>query len=545
MTSRWLSQKHQAAILLLMVAGLALTCALTSIRWVGTTFPGFFVMANQVIPSISLPHWTIADHSRLYQHVVVAVNGQAIETSAALYAAVQSAPPGAVFTYTLEKNGRQEQVVLASLPFTVKDYLLLFGLYLFSGLALVVIGVGVWLLKPDAPASLALLAFGLAGGIFAISAADLYRPHWFFRLHVLGEAFFPAGLLHLALVFPVDRARPCYPKVVLLPYVIALGLALVYEFSLYAPSTYSLVHNLCMVYAGFGGVALLGSAIWAYTVPDSYLTRQKIRVLLIGFLSGFALPALLMLTSGLTGGEIAVNYAGFTAFLFPLSLGYAIVKHDLFEIDGLLKRGIYYLTLTTTLALAYLLCIILLSLEFGPSDRASSSLFPLVFALAVALLLNPLKEVLQKGIDRVFFRLRYDPKKVLEVTSATFAATLRREDVCFLLWRTIQHTVNVHQGGIFLLAPEKNRYTQVYPPSMAPLMLPITHPLLQRLQQEEGRPLSLFRLQENGKSLGENETVGQERSPLPRRAAASFTLQREPHRRGYLRTQGIGDFLLH
>jgi signal transduction histidine kinase/CheY-like chemotaxis protein/HPt (histidine-containing phosphotransfer) domain-containing protein len=514
MTSRWLSQKHQAAILLLMVAGLALTCALTSIRWVGTTFPGFFVMANRVIPSISLPHWTIADHSRLYQHVVVAVNGQAIETSAALYAAVQSAPPGAVFTYTLEKNGRQEQVVLASLPFTVKDYLLLFGLYLFSGLALVVIGVGVWLLKPDAPASLALLAFGLAGGIFAISAADLYRPHWFFRLHVMGEAFFPAGLLHLALVFPVDRSRRCCPKVVVLPYVIALGLALAYEFYLYAPSTYSVVHNLCMIYAGLGGVALLGGAIWAYTVPDSYLTRQKIRVILIGFLSGFALPALLMLTSGLTGGGIAVNYAGFTAFLFPLSLGYAIVKHDLFEIDGLLKRGIYYLTLTTTLTLAYLLCIILLSLGFGPSDRASSSLFPLVFALAVALLLTPLKEVLQKGIDRVFFRLRYDPKKVLEATSTAFAATLQREDVFFLLWRTIQHTVNVHQGGIFLLAPEKNRYTQVYPSSMSPPMLPITHPLLQRLQQEEGRPLSLFRLQENGKSLGENEMVGQERSPF-------------------------------
>ncbi|NOT54236.1 MAG: response regulator [Deltaproteobacteria bacterium] len=513
MTNRWLSQKHQAAILLLMVAGLALTCTLTSIRWVGTTFPGFFVMANRVIPSISLPHWTIAEHSQFYQYMVVAVNGQAIATSAALYTAVQSAPPGTVFRYTLEKNGQQEQVALASLPFTVRDYLLLFGLYLFSGLALVVIGVGVWLLKPDAPASVALLAFGLAGGIFAITAADLYRPHWFFRLHVLGEAFFPAGLLHLALIFPVDRARHCCPKVLVLPYVIALGLALVYELYLYAPNTYSFVHNLCMIYAGLGGVALLGGAIWAYTVPDSYLTRQKIRVILIGFLSGFALPALLMLTSGLTGGGIAVNYAGFTAFLFPLSLGYAIVKHDLFEIDGLLKRGIYYLTLTTTLTLAYLLCIILLSLGFEPSDNASSSLFPLAFALAVALLLNPLKEVLQKGIDRVFFRLHYDPKKVLEATSTAFAATLQREDIFFLLWRTIQHTVNVHQGGIFLLAPEKTRYIQVHPSSMTPPMLPISHPLLLRLQQEEGRPLALFHLQENDKSLTEHEMASQDRPP--------------------------------
>ena len=37
--------------------------------------------------------------------------------------------------------------------------------------------------------------------------------------------------------------------------------------------------------------------------------------------------------------------------LFPVSLGYAIVKHDLFEIDAMLKRSLYYLTLTVILAL--------------------------------------------------------------------------------------------------------------------------------------------------------------------------------------------------
>jgi signal transduction histidine kinase/DNA-binding response OmpR family regulator len=301
---------------------------------------------------------------------------------------------------------------------------------------------------------------------------------------------------------------------VALPYIVALSLGLVYELYLYDPDTYSLVHNLCMIYAGLGGVILLSSAIWAYIASDSYLIRQKIRVILVGFLSGFALPALLMLTSGLTGGEIAVNYAGFTAFLFPLSLGYAIVKHDLFEIDAFLKRGIYYLILTTTLTLTYLLCVTLLNLGFRSSDSASSPLFSLMFALAVALLLNPLKEVLQKGIDRVFFRLRYNPKKTLEVTSTAFAATLQREDVFFLLWRTIQYTVNVHQGGIFLPTPDKKHYTQVYPPTETPSVLPIAHPLLRRLQQEKGRPLSLFRMQQSGNSSEEDEAFDQGRTPF-------------------------------
>ena len=68
-----------------------------------------------------------------------------------------------------------------------------------------------------------------------------------------------------------------------------------------------------------------------------------------------------MFSSGVTGGEVAVNYAGFTAFLFHLSLGYAVVKHDLFEIDAMLKKGVYYFTLTVTLTLTYIVFVALLN----------------------------------------------------------------------------------------------------------------------------------------------------------------------------------------
>jgi signal transduction histidine kinase/CheY-like chemotaxis protein len=511
-SNRWLSQKGKAALFLFIAGGLALTCTLTSAGWIGTSFPGFFVIANRVIASVSLSHWSIASHSQLHQHTVVAVNGALVETAADVYAAVQQVPPGTSLTFTLEKNGQQEQVTLPSQPFAFRDYVLLFGLYIFSGMALVLIGVGVWVLKPEASASFPLLSFGLAGGTFALTGADLYGPHWFFRLHVLSEAFFPAALVHVALVFPVDRSRHCRPAVLALPYIIALGLGLVYELYLYDPDIYLYIHNLCMVYAGLSGFALLSGTTWAYMTTDSYLIRQKIRVVLIGFLSGLMLPALLMLTSGITGGEIAVNYAGFTAFLFPLSLGYAIVKHDLFEIDALLKRGIYYLTLIVTLTLTYLACVTFLNLTLRSSESVISPLFSLVFALAIALLLNPVKESLQTIIDRVFFRLHYDPKQVLEVTSTAFAATLRLEEIIFLIWRTIQYTVGVKHGGLFLLVSDKTHYRQVYPPVEETITLPSTHPLIQRIQQREGQPLSPYHLTESEISREEREALERELS---------------------------------
>ena len=38
-----------------------------------------------------------------------------------------------------------------------------------------------------------------------MTAADLYGPHWFFRVHVVAESMLAAGFIHLALVFPTDR----------------------------------------------------------------------------------------------------------------------------------------------------------------------------------------------------------------------------------------------------------------------------------------------------------------------------------------------------
>jgi len=344
-------RKGCAAALVLAALGLALTCGITSPRWIGTPFPGFFIMANRVVASVSLPHWPVANHSHIYQHAMVAVNGQALKTSEELYATVRQLPPGSAVTYTLEKHGQTSQVTLPSQTFTLKDYCLLFGAYFFNGLTLILIGLGVWLLKPVTPASRALLSLSLALGVFFITAVDLYSPYWFFRVHVLSEAFFPASLVHLALVFPADHLRRYRSLSLSVPYLIAFTLTVAYEAFLYHPAAYSFIHNLCMVYAGIGGLALLAGMIANYWTTVSMLIRQRIRVILLGCFSGYAFPAVLMLVSGVGGGEVAVNYAAFTAFLFPLSLGYASVKQDPFEIDTMVKRGIGSLALIALVVL--------------------------------------------------------------------------------------------------------------------------------------------------------------------------------------------------
>ena len=42
-----------------------------------------------------------------------------------------------------------------------------------------------------------------------------------------------------------------------------------------------------------------------------------------------------------------------TGFVFPLSIGYAVARHDLFEADRFVKRTVVYAALTSIVSLAY------------------------------------------------------------------------------------------------------------------------------------------------------------------------------------------------
>lgn len=499
--------KLRATTLALIALALASICTINSTRWIGSTFPGFFVMSNRVIASVTLPHWPPSNRE-LFQHEVIAIDGRLVATPQDLYKRISKSPAGTRFVYTLRKDGTRSFYTAASINFTSRDYLLIFVPYLVSGLGLALIGIAVWYSKPEAPASLALLIGGLTGGLFAITGTDLYSPYWFFRLHVLGEAFFPASLLmHLAIVFPVDRFRHHRRLLLSIPYVVAAVLGITYEVFLYRPGTYTLVHDLCMDYTGLGGASLLTAVGWDFFTSDSQLVRQRIRVLLLGLVCGFAYPGFLMFYSGITGGEVPVNYAGFTVILFPLSIGYAIVQHDLFEIDAFLKQSAYYMTISVTLALGYLGFLAVTDWGLHSSAIARSTYFPLLFTLIVVVFLNPIKDAVQQTVDRIFFRLRYNPKKMLELTSAMLTSTLQLEDIVSFVWETIRSTTGINSGGIFVRSAPARGYERVFPVANDGPVLEEGDPLLAEFSDCGGRIILRHDLDEDPRAGQKREVI--------------------------------------
>ncbi len=521
----------------LVAVALATRCTVTSARWVGRSFPGFMLLDNRVIASIGLAHWN--GGRDLYQEQVVAVNGHPVSATPEAYARVEELPVGTPIHYRLRSaGGAEREVTVVSQRFGVFDWLLLFGAYLLNSVVYLASGLVVWVLRPRAPLGLALLAFGGTGALWMLTAQDLYGPADFFRLHVVGEALFPAATAHLALVFPSMHPLSHFAW---LGYALSLALLVPYQALLYLPRPYFLFHNLCMLYLGIVGGLFGVRLVHEYLRGRSQLVRQRFRTVTLGTLVGISVPGVIFLTSALTGGGVAVNVAGFTGFIFALAVAYAVVKHDLFEIDAMLKRGAYYILLTGAVAVAYAAAIALFNLAL-PGGITGSAAFPVLFTLAVVMLFDPLRTFLQGVVDRVFFRTSYDGAQVLEAVGAELGSALTRDHIARLVRNGVDGAIPNARTRLFVGSVRDGLHEvggdATVPDLLAPLLTP-------------GRVLTAFDSAESYPDPGGAERVRDTLSALQAEVAVPLWLHGElvglltagPKRSGLFYTAGDAAFL--
>ena len=100
----------------------------------------------------------------------------------------------------------------------------------------------------------------------------------------------------------------------------------------------------------------------------------------------------------------------------PVSIGVAILKYRLYDIDRIISRTLAYAIITGLLVGVYAGLVLLTTQVF----RVHSSVAVAASTLAAAALFNPLRRRVQRAVDRRFNRARYDADQ----TVAAFAARL-------------------------------------------------------------------------------------------------------------------------
>lgn len=178
----------------------------------------------------------------------------------------------------------------------------------------------------------------------------------------------------------------------------------------------------------------IASQFYRYRRVSNAVQRQQTKwvvvalLVLFGLLILNAMPLLLPVLRN-SGAPLAILLPLFSlladiAFLlFPLSIGMAILRYRLWDVDLLIRRTLVYGALTATLLVIYIITVVLLQSLIGRISGSLPGVAIVASTLLIAALFTPLRRRIQRDIDRRFYRRKYDAQQ----TVAGFAASVRDE----------------------------------------------------------------------------------------------------------------------
>jgi hypothetical protein len=341
------------------------------------------------------------------------------------------------------------------------------GVEIFYGLVFWVIGALIFWSKSDnwvaLLVSLTLVTFG------AINLIDLPSKTtlpW----GVMDAVLIFFGFLSFVIsfyLFPDGRFVPRWTRWLVIVWIWYAGtLFVLSEDSPFNPGAWPSVLRVALA------VCLLGTIVFAqvyrYMRISGAVERQQTKWVVFGLTTAVAgfllveLPAAIFSEELLRPGVPKVLYAliELTAtniffLLIPLSIGVAIFRYRLWDIDLIINRTLVYGSLSAVLIAVYFGGVVATQALFRAitGQEEQPQLTIVVSTLAIAALFTPLRRRIQTFIDRRFYRRKYDARKTLE----TFSATLQREtDLDALsddLVRVVEETMQPSHTGLWLKEP--------------------------------------------------------------------------------------------
>jgi signal transduction histidine kinase len=365
--------------------------------------------------------------------------------------------------------------------FNATFFLALQGLYA-SG-HLVVAALVFWR-NPTNPVSLFVVLFLVTAGAGSFMGAteELVAAHPAWWLPVNAVKFIgDACLVLFFFVFPDGRFTPRW-SVWLAP----LWLSVMF-FNRFAPDSLLASGTWPLPLALGTLVVLFGSCILAqalrYRRVSDPVQRQQTKWVVYGVsvaVGGFA--ALVVVTMSLPAPYMRAGAPGFyvtnaltylVMLLVPLSIGTAVLRFRLWDVDPLINRTLVYGALTASIIGVYAVVVG----GLGTLLQAEGNLLLSLPATAlIALTVHPLREWLQRSVNRVMYGQRDEPYAVLSRLSERLDRTLVPEQVLPALIETVAQALKLPYAAIVLTHGGVHRVAAEWgAPGREHVVLPLVH----------------------------------------------------------------------
>lgn len=137
----------------------------------------------------------------------------------------------------------------------------------------------------------------------------------------------------------------------------------------------------------------------------------------------------------------------------PISIAIAILRARLYDIDRLINRALVYGSLTAILTALYAASVVALQLAVGVRAGEQSPIALAASTLIIAAAFQPLRRRLQRGIERRFYRRRYDAARAIEAFGQTLRGEIELGHLSEQLLAVVERTMEPAHISLWLSAP--------------------------------------------------------------------------------------------
>jgi signal transduction histidine kinase len=186
------------------------------------------------------------------------------------------------------------------------------------------------------------------------------------------------------------------------------------------------------------------------------VVRQQIKWAVFGFL--FAVVGV-SIGGWFPEGVLNSFVLGIAFLAFPLSVGIAVLRFHLYDLDVVVKKTVVYAALAVFATIVYLALVVGLGATLGQG----SSFLTMVAAVIVAVTFQPVRAWLTRFANRIVYGKRATPYEVLTEFSERVGDAYADEDVLPRMARVLGEGIGAERADVWLAVDQELRDVAAWP----------------------------------------------------------------------------------